>query len=286
VKYENFSIPPPAAVYGDIAEGGFVWSDDVTILRGYLGGFGLANDATSPGTVIDVGAGLCASDDVTGYMALVPFSKTTGPWAAGSGNGGLDTGSIAASTWYHVFVIQRTDTGTVDVLLSQSATSPALPALYGRKRRIGSIRTNTSSQILAFVQNGDEFLWAAPGQDAAPAILNGTLGTAPVLVTLTVPTGLKVNALLRCYWQNAAAGTLYLLSSPDETPVAGGSLNTSGSQGNISAAASFANNGEGAILTLNVRTNTGAQVRAVSSAAGSSLSIATCGWVDTRGRFS
>ena len=41
------------------------------------------------------------------------ISKTTSAWAVGTGNGALDTGTIANSTWYHVYVIERTDTGAL-----------------------------------------------------------------------------------------------------------------------------------------------------------------------------
>ena len=43
------------------------------------------------------------------------YTKTTGSWAVGSGNGGLDTGTITNSTWYHVFLMQRPDTEVVDI---------------------------------------------------------------------------------------------------------------------------------------------------------------------------
>ena len=41
------------------------------------------------------------------------YTKTTSAWGVGTGNGSLDTGSIANSTWYHVYLIKRVDTGVV-----------------------------------------------------------------------------------------------------------------------------------------------------------------------------
>jgi len=70
-------------------------------------------------------------------------------WAVGSGNGGLDTGTIANTT-YHVWLIQRSDTGVVDALFSTSLTSPTMPTNYDRKRRIGII-VRSAGAILPFL---------------------------------------------------------------------------------------------------------------------------------------
>ena len=275
MKYETFPIPPPAAVYGDIADNGFVWSDDMTILRGYIGGLGLANDATSPGTVIDVGAGICASDDVTAYMALGPFTKTTAAWAAGPGNGGLDAGSVAPSTWYHAFVIQRTDTGAVDVLLSQSATAPALPSPYTRKRRIGSIRTSASSQILAFTQVNDTFVWSAVIAETITAT------TASSLSTLAgVPPGVVVEAHGRGYLAaSGASQTQLLLSNAAESAVTVSGANFNAGSPQASAAFPFA-------INVRILTNASAQIRsALNTTAGfAALGYETYGWRDFRGQ--
>jgi hypothetical protein len=43
--------------------------------------------------------------------------------------------------WCHAFPIKRPDIGVVDVAISTSATSPALPTNYTLARRIGSKKT-------------------------------------------------------------------------------------------------------------------------------------------------
>src|SRR5581483_3995366 len=98
------------------------------------------------------------------------------------GNGSLDTGSIANNTWYHAYLIERTDTGAVDVLVSLSASAPTMPASYTKKRRIGSMKTNGSGQWTAFTQNGDEFLWTTPIADA----VGFNLTTTASLIALSV----------------------------------------------------------------------------------------------------
>jgi hypothetical protein len=151
-----------------------------------------------------------------------------------------------------------------------------LPANYTLFRRIGSIKTNASAQWTSFVQLGNEFLWATPVTDVNTA----ALGTAATLFALgSVPLGAAVIARLRGLISPTAASTLFLLNSPDEASTA---PNTPA--GNITVDTAAAGNAQGAIFTLDVRTNTSQQVRAVASAASTTLQIATYGWIDTRGK--
>ena len=258
---------------------GFAGAPDPTYLRGFLAGLTLSNDATNPNTILDIGAGVANADDNSLLMKLAnAYAKTTGAWAAGSGNGALDTGTVAASTWYHVYLIARTDTGAVDVLFSTSATAPSMPTGYTKKRRIGSILTDASSHILAFSQNGDEFLWVVGITSAN----NLTIGTSTSLITTAVPLGVKVAALLRGYisTSNSGGGDI-LISSPDEANVAANSP-----AGNLTQNAGSTSLGLNGFGLLNVRTNASQQVKAVSGqASGNALNLVTYGWLDTRGRF-
>lgn len=247
---------------------------DIGTQRSYLAGLTLSTAGSS--STFSVAAGVAVDDSNSDFMKLTSsISKTTSAWAVGSGNGALDTGAIANSTWYHVYEIKRPDTGVVDVLISTSASSPTMPTNYTLKRRIGSVKTNGSAQWTAFTQNGDEFLWLTPVNDLA----NVNRTTTSSLDTLTVPTGVVVNALaLGSYTNTAAAGTVALISAPDmgvqvaNTPT-----------GNFTLYCSVAGNYGQA--SINVRTNTSAQVRTVSSAAANNgLILTTYGWIDRRGK--
>lgn len=81
----------------------------------------------------------------------------------GSDAGGLDTGLEAASTWYYVWLTTNSS-GTYNIFLSTSATTPTTTAtgFYSYKRLLGVIFNNGSSDILAFNQKNDTYLWAAP----------------------------------------------------------------------------------------------------------------------------
>jgi hypothetical protein len=242
-------------------------------MRGFLGGLTLSNDVSSPNTVIDISTGVAMSDDFTTMMKLSSaITKTTGAWAVGTGNGGLDTGSVANNTWYHAFLIERPDTGVVDILLSTSVSAPTMPTNYTKKRRIGSVKTNGSAQLIAFSQSGDEFLWLTPTAD----IFTSTLGASAIAFPLTVPPGVKVRARLRGFASSASICNI-LVASQDEISVA--PLVTTGNVTGVIEAVNRA-----VSMTLDIRTDVSRQVRAVSSAANTALQMATYGWIDTRGR--
>jgi hypothetical protein len=245
---------------------------DTTLLRGHLAGCILSTAGSS--ATFSVSAGVANDSTSANLMKLASsISKTTGAWGVGTGNGSLDTGTIAASTWYHVYQIKRTDTGVVDVLISLSATAPTLPSPYTLFRRIGAMKTNGSSQWTKFVQLGDEFLWDTPVGD-----VNTTFGTTSTLYTLSVPTGVQVNALCRIMTVNNSVPSGSVFSSPDEaTQVAGTPA------GNYTIAQAAIGNYGGA--PHNIRTNTSAQIRGVCSANSTTLQINTNGWVDLRGRY-
>jgi hypothetical protein len=241
-------------------------------LRSHLAGLTLSTPGASAS--FGVAAGVAADSTNSDFMALAAaITKTTAAWAAGSGNGALDAGALVNPSWYHVFLIKRPDTGVTDVLISLSPTAPTLPANYTIFRRIGSIATAASAQWQPFTQSGDEFLWVTPFGDVNVS----NLGTAPTLFALAVPTGVKVNALIRGNVASATASATLLINSPDEaatavyTPV-----------GNISAVNPAAN--IGGVFTLSVRTNASSQVRAVAGAANTTVVIATYGWIDRRGK--
>lgn len=246
------------------------WSS--AVLRSYLSGLTLS--AAGSTATFGIAAGVAADSTNASMMALASaYTKTTSAWAVGTGNGALDSGAIANNTWYHVYLIQRVDTGVVDVIFSTSASAPTLPADYTLYRRIGSIRTNGSAQWVKFSQNGDEFLWDVVTGDVAVT----NLGTTATLYTLTVPTGVKVNALFRAAFKSASVNVVGVVTSPDESDQ-GTAAATGMGTFNVPVAGNYS------ILHLNIRTNTSAQIRARADTASSTFNVSTYGWTDRRGR--
>jgi hypothetical protein len=127
------------------------------------------------------------------------LTKTNGLWAAGSGVGALDTGAIAASTWYHAHQIKRMDTGAVDFAISLNPTAPSvgtnIPSAYTVSRRLASLKTDASNNFRSYTQFGDHFLWTTvtAGGDIA---LAGPGTAATIRQLISVPTGIVTLAVL------------------------------------------------------------------------------------------
>lgn len=246
---------------------------DLTPVNGYL--FGLTLSAAGATATFGIAVGAAGDSLGLDIMALgSAFTKTTSAWALGTAAGSLDTGAIANSTWYHVHLIKRPDTGVVDVLISLSATAPTMPTNYTLFRRIGSMKTNGSAQWTKFSQLGDEFLWDAFVLD----ITSTNPGTAAVTRTISVPTGIQVLAIVNA--QSDTNGitdgrvSVTSLDKADETEYNAGFFNGPGTGQYIIP------------QRMMIRTNTSAQIRTRNAASGvnSIQYIITAGWIDRRGR--
>jgi hypothetical protein len=246
--------------------------------RSYLSGLTLSTPGGSAS--FGVAVGVATSDDTTTFLKLAsPLSKNTGAWAVGSAAGSLDTGTIANNTWYHVFLIERIDTGVVDVLTSLSAAAPTLPANYTKQRRVGSMKTDGSAHWLLFTQVGDEFIWSANVVELGAAPITNASGNTVALGG--VPTGVQVNVLFHGAINPSTSANGVLFTSLDEADVA--VLGGTGSR-NASLWAQAPN--QFLAGDFNKRTTTSAQIRwrAYGVAGVPDMSIYTYGWIDHRGR--
>ncbi|MBT6116840.1 MAG: hypothetical protein HOH66_03130 [Rhodospirillaceae bacterium] len=249
------------------------WATPVA-LRGYIDGLILSKSAA---TTVGIAAGLgCADDGETGLTLSSAFTKTFSAFTEGTGTGGLDTGSIANSTWYHVFVIGKTD-GTRDVLFSTSLASPTMPSGYTLKRRIGSVLTDGTPNIVSFTQVGDEFMWADPPAD----LDTSSLGTTSLDITLTVPTGLPVLAVFNGSVQRIQANVVLRPKAqndeaPDDNAAPFNNLRAINSEPGATSARDAGQ--------FRMVTDTNGRIVARSDASTTDLMIATTGWVDPRGK--
>ena len=97
---------------------------------------------------IDFTAGNFDFDDQSGQATLSAITKQIdAPWAEGTNAGGLDTGTVAADTFYYLFAIYNPATQTSDALFSASKTSPTLPSGYTKKKYIAALYTDGSANI-------------------------------------------------------------------------------------------------------------------------------------------
>lgn len=223
---------------------------------------------------IDILAGEAASDDASAPMVLAAITKQIDAgWAVGTDAGGLDTDTVAASTWYAVWMIKRPDTGVVDILFSLSFSAPTMPTNYTKKRYIGACKTNSSSNWFKFTQDGDSFWWETPKLE-----LDTTASATAASTTLTVsPKGKMVARLF--VKMNGSAGAALFFYSPDVGDIAADDA--------TGVASFYHNGGDSGNSTMEVQTDASQQIRWVgdAAAAGDAVVVSTLGWIDTRGRL-
>jgi hypothetical protein len=235
--------------------------------KGYLYGLTISNNVSDAANDIDIAAGECVTSSGVFFAVAAMTKRSDALWTAGNNGGGMDAGSKPASGTLHVFAISNGTSG--DILLSTSATAPAMPAGYTASRRIGAVLTDGSGDIRGFFQHGDTFALRTRALDR-----NGTVvGTTAVLQALTVPDGVKVAAR----FQLRSSGNAYVFAtSPDETDQAPTSIYTA----DVVSTGTFNQFNELVRLT-----NTARQIRLRSDTSGPGVGILTSGWIDTRGRL-
>lgn len=100
-----------------------------------------------------------------------------------TGVNSLDTGAIAAATWYAIFAVAKPD-GTTGGLASLSATSPTMPAGYTYKARIGWVRTAAgSAQLLGTWQLGRRAQYVVGLAQTTTAMLVANVASATLSST-------------------------------------------------------------------------------------------------------
>jgi len=178
-----------------------------------LTGWRLANDTTTPATVLQFNADSVASyaasrlNDVV-ITSQAMFTKSlASAWAIGSGNGGLGTGvTRAASTWYFPFAI--INGGAVDAYFDTSVSAANRPAGTTAWRRLGAILTDGSQNIVTFVQNGDTIR-------VNEALVNsGSSNRALTLQTMAIPPGVISQPILTGFIQSVNSNADAIVLAP------------------------------------------------------------------------
>jgi hypothetical protein len=127
----------------------------------YIQNLGLTYSST---TALILGSG--QARDASDVNDIV-LSSAASVSVSSNGANGLDTGTIAASTLYYVYVIGSSNNLASSAgLLSLSASAPLLPYNYDMYRRVGAISTDSSSHIRPFTQTGKgnaRTMWYDPG---------------------------------------------------------------------------------------------------------------------------
>lgn len=244
---------------------------------GQLWGWGTSNAAD---TVNDITFAAGQATDSTNVTYITSASAITkrldAAWAVGTNQGGLFSGAIANTT-YFLCAIMRPDTGVVDAGFDTSSTCANKPANYTYYRRVGAV-VRSGGTILQYFQNGDYFYWVVQTSDVATA----NPGTAAITSTLTVPIGIRVQAVLTAGLNDTdqSAASYMLVTALDQTDTAPGVTA-------VTVGGGYTPNGPtGDNSQISVRTNTSGQVRYRLSFSDGSLTarLQTVGWIDDRGQ--
>ena len=246
--------------------------DARTTSFGDIGGLYISNNGTDAEHDVDISIGRCrdAGDTVAISLTSATSKRIDGTWVAGSGNGGLASGvSLSADTWYAFHVI-RASNGTVDAGFDNSSTATNLLADsgYTTYRRIGWVKTDASSNILAFKRVADWYYWGTvPDLDYN----NSNPGTSAVTVTLTTPPAEHM-ARIRVLHTNTQG---FVISSPDVTDQEPSSSAAPLQSARVPAGGIWS-------VELDVPTNSSSQIRYHAQSSGIQARIATVAWMDAR----
>jgi hypothetical protein len=251
---------------------------DLITPRGYIFGLKIANNGTDAANDIDIAGGEAQAESHDNVMTLsgTIVKRLDAAWAVGTNQGGLNTGAEAANTWYEVHLIKRTDTGVVDVMFTTTANRTTLPTNYDKQRRIGWIRNDGSSNILAFTQVEDHFTLVTPINDVGVAFT-----TTLTAVTLTVPpnTIARVRAGGGPFTTSGVVGALRFYEAGESTSVAPSTTDGNASLGLDDSATYNAGH-------YDMRVNASSQISHDSTTVGvGALDISTYGWIDYRRRL-
>jgi hypothetical protein len=247
--------------------------------RGYLSGMGMSNDTdTDHDILVGVGVVRDAADAVNIELTSAITKQIDASWAAGDDAGGLSSSlTLSADTWYHVHAIIVS--GSADIGFDTSVTAANLVTDHSATayRRIGSVLTDSSSNIIQFQQFGDEFIYDSQVEN----LNNGSPGTSRLTQTVTTPLGIETRSILGIVAVVAGSnsGVRFTITHPgvtDATPTATNLNNAGENSSNL--------NGTWASGTHIVRTNTSSQV-AYRQNFGASVSINTNGYYDDRGQY-
>jgi hypothetical protein len=157
-----------------------VWASNTTLTMFP----GICRDSTN---IVDINVG-----NFNGVNPNIPANTTTNINLATQGVNGLDTHfGIAANTWYYVFVIaDQSGYKSPGFIFSLNVSQPLLPQGYNVVRRVASIKTDGSGNILVFFQAGIDTLRRYQWQAAINVLtMGGATSYTGIDLSAGVPPG-------------------------------------------------------------------------------------------------
>lgn len=184
------------------------------VIPNFLQGLTLSNNTTDSAKDIDIATGIARDnlDNNTLQLHTVMTKQLDTAWAAGTNDGGLFSGTVAINTWYHVFLIRKESDGSIDAGFDTDVDCANIPTGYTSYRRLGSVKTDGSSNIYGFTQFGDEFTWHQIKGDRSAAI-----STTRTLVTVSTPPNVMTLGRFNVSGYESAAGLVSTILVPTFT---------------------------------------------------------------------
>lgn len=250
------------------AEAAQAAAEAVGLGRGHISGLILSNDTDADHDInVTAGKARDSADGTDLTLSSEITKQIDAGFAAGDDAGGMFTGAVANSTWYHIFLIKKDSDGTIDAGFDTSVIAANIPAGYTEYRRIGSVLSDGSANIINFAQIEDMFYWKNPPLDVNAV----ATGTALQTKTLSVPLG--VNVMVHFNMAVSALTSMYV-KTPTVVDDEAGSL----------TAAPLAEYypGQQSWATRPIMSNASSQLSTRSSV-NVNLYISTLGWKDFRG---
>lgn len=152
---------------------------------------GITNNSGTPNTQLDITSSFAVLASVGNAGDLIGGLSVTLNAAVNGVVNGLDTGALAANTWYHVYLISD-GASLSGTLLSLSATTPTLPAGYVYRYRVGAVRTGAASTFLRTFQRGRRTQYqviAASTTPNLPIMSSGATGNVATPTYTSIATG-------------------------------------------------------------------------------------------------
>ena len=233
----------------------------------------IENNTTDSDHDIDFSGGNFIFDDGTGQETVSALTKQIdATWVAGNNQGGLDTGTVAADTWYYMFAIYDSTGDAADYIFSLSNTSPTLPGTYDKQRYIGALRTDGSANI-------EQGRWSKNGNftyiDKTSNTYNASNpGTAQNTQTMEVPPIAGIIAIVNCFYGQVNNNT-------DRYTLVRSSLDTNVAPSSSNYDLRLTNGGADIQIIKEIPTDDGnVWIRAGFSDANTTVGLNTLGWID------
>lgn len=220
---------------------------------------------------ITIAAGSCLDSTKSIVMTLGASltKQIDAAWAVGTNAGGLFPGSsLTTGTWYYVYLIRRESDGLIDGGFSTSATASDIPTGFRVYSYLGRVRTDSSANILGFVQRGNYFFYKIMTNDVA---INNP-GAAAVSAAISAPpsvTGI-FSALV---YQGDANQTFLIVTGLNQTDTAPGAAA-------FSCVASVAGENSATNIIIPLSGASNIRYRCSFSNANTTVHIKTIGWID------